>query len=82
MTLERNRTLIVTIAVFLLLLAVCVAQYPFVLSSRVAGNLLTDSAFLGVLAVGMTVVIISGGIDLSMGAVLAFVGVLLAVLIE
>jgi galactofuranose transport system permease protein len=51
------------------------------LSGRVAGNLLTDSAFLGVLAVGLTVVIISGGIDLSVGAVIAFVGVLLALLI-
>ena len=81
MIMEQNRALIVTVAVFLLLFAVCAAQYPFVLSGRVIGNLLTDSAFLGVLAIGMTVVIISGGIDLSVGAVLAFVSVLLAVLI-
>ena len=38
------------------------------------GNLLTDNAFLGMLAIGMTVVIISGGIDLSVGSVLAFSG--------
>lgn len=82
MSFDQNRSSLITIAVFLLLFAVCATQYPFVLSTRVAGNLLTDSAFLGVLALGMTVVIISGGIDLSMGAVLAFVGVLLAVLIE
>ena len=82
MSFERNRALIVTVAVFLLLFAVCAAQFPFVLSGRVIGNLVTDNAFLGVLAIGMTVVIISGGIDLSMGAVLAFVSVLLAVLIE
>ena len=79
---EQNRAMMVTFGVFLLLLALCAMQFPFILSGRVAGNILTDSAFLGVLAVGMTVVIISGGIDLSMGAVLAFVGVLLAVLIE
>lgn len=63
------------------LFAFCAIQFPFVLSLRVIGNLLTDNAFLGLLALGMTVVIISGGIDLSVGSVLAFVGVLLAVLI-
>jgi simple sugar transport system permease protein len=68
-------------AVLAILVIFCAVQFPFVLSSRVVGNLLTDNAFLGLLAVGMTVVIISGGIDLSVGSVLAFVGVLLAVLI-
>jgi simple sugar transport system permease protein len=63
------------------LLAFTAAQFPFVLSTRVLGNLLTDNAFLAVVAIGMTVVIISGGIDLSVGAVLAFVGVLLGVLV-
>jgi len=67
-------------AVLAILVIFCAVQFPFVLSSRVVGNLLTDNAFLGLLAVGMTVVIISGGIDLSVGSVLAFVGVLLAVL--
>ena len=79
---NQNRPMFVTFAVLLLLFAACAVQFPFIVSGRVAGNLLTDSAFLGVLAVGMTVVIISGGIDLSVGAVLAFVSVLIAVLIE
>jgi galactofuranose transport system permease protein len=78
----RDRPALITIAVFILLYALCAAQFPFMLSGRVAGNLLTDNAHLGVLAVGMTVVILSGGIDLSVGAVVAFVGVLLAILIE
>lgn len=82
MMFEQNRPMIATLVVLLLLLAACAVQFPFILSGRVAGNLLTDSAFLGVLAIGMTVVIISGGIDLSVGAVLAFVSVLIAVLIE
>ncbi|HUG45011.1 MAG TPA: galactofuranose ABC transporter, permease protein YjfF [Sphingomicrobium sp.] len=82
MKLEHNRPLLITLVVFGLLVGVAAAQFPFILSGRVVGNLLTDSAFLGVLALGMTVVIISGGIDLSVGAVLAFVSVLLAVLIE
>ena len=42
------------------------------------GNLLTDNAFLGILAVGMTFVILSGGIDLSVGSVIAFTAVFLA----
>jgi simple sugar transport system permease protein len=48
----------------------------------VIGNLLTDNAFLGIVAVGMTFVILSGGIDLSVGSVIAFTGVFLAVAIE
>ena len=81
MSLGRHRAILITLAVLLALLGLCAVQFPFVLSTRVIGNLLTDNAFLGLLAIGMTVVIISGGIDLSVGSVLAFVSVLLAVLI-
>jgi ribose/xylose/arabinose/galactoside ABC-type transport system permease subunit len=81
MSLDRHRAILITLAVLLALLGLCAVQFPFVLSTRVIGNLLTDNAFLGLLAIGMTVVIISGGIDLSVGSVLAFVSVLLAVLI-
>jgi simple sugar transport system permease protein len=45
-------------------------------------NLFTDNAFLGVAAVGMTFVILSGGIDLSVGAVIGCVSILTARLIE
>ena len=80
----RARTLpfVATVAIFLLAYALCVAQFPNMLSWRVAGNLLTDNAFLGIAAVGMTFVIISGGIDLSVGSVIAFTSVLVAVLIR
>ena len=81
MSLGGQRTMLITLAVLLALLAFCAVQFPFVLSTRVLGNLLTDNAFLAMLAIGMTVVIISGGIDLSVGSVLAFTSVLLAVLI-
>ncbi|WP_169732815.1 galactofuranose ABC transporter, permease protein YjfF [Azospirillum halopraeferens] len=73
--------LVATLAIFALAYAVCVVQFPAMLSTRVAANLLTDNAFLGIVAVGMTFVILSGGIDLSVGSVIAFTGVLLAVLI-
>lgn len=38
-------------------------------------NLLTDNAAVGLIAVGMTLVIIGGGIDLSVGSMLALLGV-------
>ena len=78
----RYLPLIATIAIFLAAYALCVLQYPNMLSTRVIGNLLTDNAFLGIAAVGMTFVILSGGIDLSIGAVIAFTGVFLAVVLE
>lgn len=75
------RPLAATVAIFVVAYALSVMQFPGMLSTRVLGNLLTDNAFLGITAVGMTFVIISGGIDLSVGAVIGFTGVLVAVLI-
>jgi simple sugar transport system permease protein len=76
-----ERPVVITALILILLFSLCAAQFPFVVSTRVLGNLLTDNAYLGVIAIGMTVVIISGGIDLSVGSALAFVGVMLGVLI-
>ena len=76
------RPLLATIAIFLIAYAAAVFQFPGLLSTRVLGNFLTDNAFLGITAVGMTFVILSGGIDLSVGAVIGFTGVLVAVLIS
>ncbi|RDW12580.1 galactofuranose ABC transporter, permease protein YjfF [Paracoccus thiocyanatus] len=78
----RALPLYVTIAIFLLAYLVCWTQFPAMLSTRVIGNLLTDNAYLGIVAVGMTLVILSGGIDLSVGSVIAFSGVFIAVLLR
>ncbi|MDF1634881.1 galactofuranose ABC transporter, permease protein YjfF [Mycoplana sp. MJR14] len=78
----RYVPLAATIAIFVAAYALCILQYPNMLSTRVIGNLLTDNAFLGIAAVGMTFVILSGGIDLSIGAVIAFTGVFIAVVLE
>jgi simple sugar transport system permease protein len=78
----RLYPLAATIAIFLLAWVICVLQFPFMLSTRVVGNLLTDNAYLGIVAVGMTVVILSGGIDLSVGSVIAFSGVFIAVMLR
>ena len=45
-------------------------------------NLLIDNAFLCVVAVGMTFVILSGGIDLSVGSVIALTTMVSAALVE
>ena len=76
------RPLAATALIFVLVYCAASVQFPGLLSSRVLGDLLTDNAFLGITAVGMTFVILSGGIDLSVGAVIGFTGVLVAVLIS
>ena len=50
-------------------------------SLRVVVDLFGDNAFLGVAAVGSTFVILSGGIDLSVGAVVAFTSIFIASLV-
>lgn len=75
------RPLLATTLIFLFAYLLAVLQHPGMFSTRVLGNFLTDNAFLGIAAVGMTFVILSGGIDLSVGAVIGFTTVLIAVLI-
>jgi len=57
------------------------ALFPRFGSLRVLINLFGDNAFLGIAAVGTTFVIISGGIDLSVGSLVAFAGILVAQLV-
>jgi simple sugar transport system permease protein len=78
-TRSRNLPFYATLIVFILAFALCATQFPAMLSTRVIANLLTDNAFLGIAAVGMTFVILSGGIDLSVGSVIAFTSVFVAV---
>lgn len=60
------------------------AQYYFgnFLTARLISTLLLDNAYLLILAVGMTFVILTGGIDLSVGSVMAFTGILGASLVS
>lgn len=79
---QKNIPILATIAVFCLIYAAGAMLYPGFLSLRVFVNLFIDNAFIGIIAVGMTFVIISGEIDLSVGSVVAFVGVLIATLVH
>lgn len=74
--------LLVTIALFLGLYAFGVVQYRGFSSPQVFFNLLIDNAFLLITSIGMTFVILSGGIDLSVGAVIAFTTVFSAYMLE
>lgn len=49
---------------------------PHFLTLNNLGNVLTQAAFIGILAIGMTLVMIEGEIDLSVGAILALASAL------
>jgi simple sugar transport system permease protein len=78
----RHVPVVATIAVWLLLVAAASVRYEGFLAWPVFLNLLRDNAFLGICAVGMTFVILSGGIDLSVGAMIGFTSILVASLIS
>jgi len=71
-----------TAAVLVLLFGSAALLYPGFFSARVIANLFGDNAALGVAAIGLTFVILAGGIDLSVGAVLAFTSTFVATAIE
>lgn len=68
--------------VFLTLYLLGSLNFDAFFSMRVFMNLFTDNAFLVIIAIGMTFVILTGGIDLSVGSMVACVGVAVAVMIE
>ncbi|MCK6448617.1 MAG: sugar ABC transporter permease YjfF [Planctomycetes bacterium] len=76
-----ERPLALTLVVFGLFAAFAGARYDGILSWRVLANLIEDDAELGLAALGATFVLIGGGLDLSIGAVCACSGVLVATLV-
>lgn len=78
----RTLPLIVTTALFILLFAFGAVSYQGFFSPQVFLNLLIDNAFLWIAAIGITFVILSGGIDLSIGSVVALTSMVSAALVE
>src|ERR1700751_2396577 len=74
--------LLATAAVLILVFGTGSFLYPNFGTPRVIVNLLNDMAFVGVAAVGESFVILSGGIDLSVGSMVAFIGILIARLLQ
>ncbi|MDU0201052.1 galactofuranose ABC transporter, permease protein YjfF [Paenibacillus sp. MAH-36] len=72
----------VTICLFALMYIAGSFRYAGFFSLQVLLNLLIDNAFLLITAVGMTFVIVSGGIDLSVGSVIALTTMISASLVQ
>jgi len=82
---SRHSSFFPTIAAIVILLLLLVGADLYFGNFITPGNvsaLLLDNAYLLILAVGVTFVIISGGIDLSVGSVMAFTGILCAKLLS
>ncbi len=75
---ERYLPILATVGVFVVAYAIGGVAFRNFLSTTVLGNMLTDNAFIIIAAIGTTFVILSGGIDLSVGSMIGFVGVAMA----
>jgi galactofuranose transport system permease protein len=78
---KRHLPLLTTAAILVALFVAASLAYDGFFSGRVLVNLFADNAFLGIAAVGMTLVIFSGGIDLSVGAVIGFTSIFTATMV-
>ena len=76
--LSQNKSLVALV----LLLAVATVRYDGFLTIRNISNILVQSSINGIISVGMMLVIVLGGIDLSVGAVAALAAVTSAQLIN
>jgi ribose transport system permease protein len=78
-TLRRNW---MSIGIFILLVLLVLIVVPTFFQGPNLLNVGRQSALVGIIAIGMTFVILTGGIDLSVGAILAVSGVTTAMLIN
>jgi simple sugar transport system permease protein len=78
----RIPPVVASVALLLAMVAFGSVMYTGFFSAQVFLNLLIDNAFLLVVAVGMTFVILTGGIDLSVGSVVALTTMVSAALVE
>jgi galactofuranose transport system permease protein len=74
--------LTVTVCLFIAMAGAGSVLYDGFFAPQVLLNLLIDNAFLCIVAVGMTFVILTGGIDLSVGALVALTTLISAQLVE
>ncbi len=78
----KHIPLLVTATLLAVLFGVASLRFENFCSPFVVSDLFSEYAFLGIAALGMTLVILSGGIDLSVGAVIGFTTILVATLIQ
>lgn len=74
-------SLYITVALFLILFGIGSLSFRGFFSLQVISNLFIDNAHLMIVALGETLVIVSGGIDLSVGSVISLICMMSAYLI-
>jgi galactofuranose transport system permease protein len=74
-------SMLITIGIFLALVIIGSFAYDNFFAAQNLVDLLIDNSFLIIVALGETLVIISGGIDLSVGSIIAFVSMIAAYLL-
>jgi len=72
----------VIILLLVVMLAVTTALAPMFFNPQNLVNVARQASITGVVAVGMTFVILTAGIDLSVGAILALVGILFSLMVK
>ena len=75
-------SLVVTLALFIVMFGAGSVAYTGFFSFQNFYNIFINNAYLLVIAMGMTLVIITGGIDLSVGSLMAFTTMLISSLLE
>ena len=80
-TFRLSQTSLMVILLVLIILVVSVIS-PNFLQTRNLKNIFNQNAVIGILTVGMTMVMISGGIDLGIGNMLSFIACLMALMLK
>ncbi|SBT66011.1 monosaccharide ABC transporter membrane protein, CUT2 family (TC 3.A.1.2.-) [Micromonospora sediminicola] len=79
---RRHVPVLATLALLLVMYGIGVSQYRAFSNVQVVFNVFIDNGFVLVVAVGMTFVILTGGIDLSVGSVVAMTAMVSAALLR
>ncbi|MFF5052923.1 galactofuranose ABC transporter, permease protein YjfF [Micromonospora sp. NPDC000663] len=79
---RRQIPVLATLALLLVMYGIGVSQYTAFSNVQVIFNVFIDNGFLLVVAIGMTFVILTGGIDLSVGSVVAMTAMVSAWLLQ
>src|SRR6185503_15369277 len=72
----------VTVALIIIIAVMSYLQPDAFASRANFYNITRNFAFIGIMAIGMVAVIITGGIDLSVGSVMGLVGVVCGILLQ
>ena len=79
---QKYVPILMTLALLASMFTIGSIRYPGFATGQVVLNVFIDNSFLLVVAIGMTFVILTGGIDLSVGAVVALSTLMLALLVK